>query len=156
MSNKNSKPIPTHLKHTPIFIVDGYCAIDGEYKNNTDVVGLSVGKAQWADYFIPSVKVWRFLENKNGTGRWSRQSEETTITRALDMATFILKVYNNLVNGAPLGTFDGPNVHGDKIEIVQTEQRELVQELKNYFSENHEDIESHIKILKATLDNYKL
>lgn len=155
MSGKLARTVPKYLKHKPIYIVNGYRPIDGEYKNDTDVVGLSVGKAQWSEDFVPSVKIWRYVEGEEGTGRWSRQSEETTITRALDMATLILKVYNSLQNGAPLGTFDGPNVHG-KIEIEETEQRELIQELKEYFSEHHEDIESHVKILKETLDSCRI
>ena len=156
MSNNNVRTVPKHLKHKPIYIVNGYRLIDGEYKNDTDVVGLSVGKAQWSDTFVPSVKVWRYVGDNQDTGRWSRQSEETTITRALDMATLILKVYNCLQSGEPLGKFDGPNVYGEKIEIEQTEQRELIQALKDYFSAHHADIDSHINILKQTLDSYKM
>ncbi|GEM_PF-2887296 len=54
--------VPTHLKHKPIFVLDDdYKSIDGNYKNDSDVVGLSLGKAQWTDKneFVPSVKVWR-------------------------------------------------------------------------------------------------
>lgn len=157
MSDKvKGDKVPMNCKHKPIYYVNGYSPIDGKYKNKTDVVGLSLGKAQWTDEFVPSVKVWRYKKgNEDTKGRWSRQSEETTVTRALDMATLVIKVYNSIVNGAPLDPFDGPNMHGT-MEIEQTDQQELIQALKDYFKDHSKDIDSHIKILKTTLDNCKL
>ena len=157
MNNKTKgNSVPMNCKHKPIYYVNGYSPIDGEYKNNTDVVGLSLGKAQWSEEFVPSVKVWRYKNGEGDSkGRWSRQSEETTVTRALDMAALFLKVYNNMVNGVSLETFEGPSVRG-KIEIEMTDQYELLKTLKEYFIEHRDDIDSHIKILKETLNNCKL
>lgn len=49
MSDNRIEKIPTHLKHKPIYGIENYSEIDGQYKNNTDAVGLSLGKAQWSD-----------------------------------------------------------------------------------------------------------
>lgn len=50
--------IPDNLKHKPIYVIENYAAIDGHYKNDTDVKGISVGRAQWCtNEFVPSVKV---------------------------------------------------------------------------------------------------
>lgn len=93
MSDNKPKEIPTNLTHKPIYAINDYEKIDGNYKTNTDVVGISIGKAQWDENnFVPAVKVWRY---KN---RWSRQSEETTVTRALDMATLVVNVLNKSYN----------------------------------------------------------
>lgn len=85
--NNRNNTIPNHLSHKPIYTLLGYHAIDGEYKNNTDVIGLSLGHAQWDKRgFTPSVKVWRRIKDKNAKYLISRQSEETILTRALDLA----------------------------------------------------------------------
>lgn len=153
---ENKRQVPLHLSHKPIYYINGYKPIDGEYKNNTDVVGLSLGKAQWSEEFIPSLKVWRYkYGDGDSKGRWSRQSEEVTVTRALDMATLFLKVYNSIVNGMLLETFDGPNVYG-KVNIEHTEQHELIKALQDYFTKHQEDIDSHIKLLKDTLNKSKI
>lgn len=92
--------IPGWLKHKPIYAIKRYEQVDGFYKNDTDVIGLSLGKAQWCDNdFVPSVKVWRDVKVK-GTNRYkiSRQSEETTLTRALDLAMLVVRVYDGFVN----------------------------------------------------------
>lgn len=39
--------IPHWLKHKPIYAIKSYEQADGFYKNDTDVIGLSLGKAQW-------------------------------------------------------------------------------------------------------------
>ena len=148
-----SRQIPNHLKHKPIYVLENYSAIDGHYKNNTDAAGLSLGKAQWkADEFIPSVKVWRKKDN-----RWSRQSEETTLTRALDLATLIIKVLNSLSKNKSIETVY--TVFGD-ISVLEVENNTLLkQELIEYLTadnkKNLKDIEAHIDLLMDAISEYK-
>lgn len=141
--------VPTHLKHKPIFVLDDdYESIDGNYKNDSDVVGLSLGKAQWTDKneFVPSVKVWR---RKNG--RWSRQSEETTLTRALDLATMVIKIVDSLENNRniePIRTLHG------SLKIKEVANAKC---LKEYLKQqdNINDIKAHIDLLYDALRVYK-
>ena len=79
--------IPTHLKHKPIIAVENYNRIDGPYDpEKTDAKGLSVGIAQWNTVGLThlSAKVWR-----NTGEKWSRQSEELPLHRAIDLATLV-------------------------------------------------------------------
>ena len=80
--------IPTHLKHKPVICLEGYDRIDGKYAHNTDARGLSLGLAQWNDRgkVDVSAKIWRHSGEK-----WSRQSEEMPMHRALDLAIMICK-----------------------------------------------------------------
>lgn len=145
--------IPNHLKHKPIYVLENYSPTDGHYKNDTDVVGLSLGKAQWRDNeFIPSVKVWRKKNN-----RWSRQSEETTLTRALDLATLVIKVLDSLENNKeiePIHTIFGNSC------ILEAENNLLLkQELIEYLTADNKmnlnDIKAHIEILQDTISKYR-
>ena len=142
--------IPDNLKHKPIYVIEDYANIDGQYKGeeNTDVKGLSIGKAQWdSKEFVPSVKVWR---KRN---RWSRQSEETTLTRVLDMATFTIKVLDKYYNEQDIESID--TVFGS-VEI-QERNEELEKELKEYLQkeQNKKDLNTHIDILYQALNRYK-
>lgn len=149
---KKSK-IPTKLKHKPIYVLDDdYESIDGNYKNDTDVVGLSLGKAQWTgdNEFVPSVKVWRRKNN-----RWSPQSEETTLTRALDLATLVIKIVDSLENNKDIEPIRG--LHGSlKIKEV-TNNNHLKECLKEYLKQqdNIDDIKAHIDVLYDALKLYK-
>lgn len=146
MSDNRIEKIPTHLKHKPIYGIENYSKIDGQYKNKTDVVGLSLGKAQWSDAdFVPAVKVWR-----RPNGRWSRQSEETTLTRALDMAMLVIKVLDNHYNGAD---FDIMTLGDCNLEVKKFDYEEI--ELNNYLDVNRSDIQAHIKLLKEAIQAYK-
>lgn len=80
--------IPVTLKHKPVIISDNYGNIDGRYAENTDAQGLSAGLAQWNDRgrLDISAKVWRYTGEK-----WSRQSEELPMHRALDLTIFICR-----------------------------------------------------------------
>ncbi|MGI6730502.1 MAG: DUF6530 family protein [Anaerovoracaceae bacterium] len=80
--------IPTTLKHKPVIVAENYGNIDGRNAYKTDVQGLSLGLAQWNDRgkVDVSAKVWRHTGEK-----WSRQSEEMPLHRALDLAIFICK-----------------------------------------------------------------
>lgn len=80
--------IPTELKHKPVIVSEDYDKIDGNYANNSDAKGLSLGLAQWNDRgnLEISAKVWRHTGEK-----WSRQSEEMPLHRVLDLAILIVK-----------------------------------------------------------------
>jgi hypothetical protein len=78
--------IPTTLKHKPVLDVLDYAKIDGRFAPNSDAQGLSLGLAQWNDRgrVDVSAKVWRHTGEK-----WSRQSEELPLHRALDLAILV-------------------------------------------------------------------
>ncbi len=81
--------IPTNLKHKPVIIVPNYEQVDGKQANESDAKGLSIGLAQWNDRGTveASAKVWRYT----GGEKWSRQSEELPLTRALDLAILVCR-----------------------------------------------------------------
>ncbi|MBO5837105.1 MAG: hypothetical protein J6Q92_04350 [Oscillospiraceae bacterium] len=144
---KKTKLIPTYLSHKPIYAINGYAAVDGYYKNDTDAVGISVGKAQWDNKkVVPSVKVWRY------DNRWSRQSEETTLTRALDMAMLVIKVLDKHYHGKDLEAIN--SIYG----VLKVDEMECDPAIKAEFGAfldaNKEDIDAHIRILHTTLESY--
>lgn len=149
--------IPTWLKHKPIYAVKRYDKIDGFYKGESDVIGLSLGRAQWSgNNFVPSVKVWRDVENEeNHRYKISRQSEETTLTRALDLATLVINVYDAYANKKPINQQFIETVFGNVI-IETVGSKELLEQLKGFLSnENLLDIKAHIEILKKSIENVK-
>ncbi len=75
---------PTHLKHKPIVSTVQYENNDGKHAGNTDAKALSIGEAQYESGEI-SAKIWR----NTGT-KWSRQSEEMPLHRALDLSILII------------------------------------------------------------------
>ena len=80
--------IPTTLKHKPVIVSENYENIDGRKAYKSDAKGLSLGLAQWNDRgkLDISAKIWRY------TGQmWSRQSEEMSMHRALDLSILICR-----------------------------------------------------------------
>ena len=154
MRKVKQNEVPKHCKHKPIFVVNDYEKIDGKYKNNSDVIGLSIGKAQWrSDGFEPSVKVWRDEKQSDGSYRISRQSEETTLTRALDMASLILKVYHNYILGkGEKMFFIEKNVFGS-IELEEYDEN-LKKQFISYINDNKKEIEEHINLLLETVKDF--
>ncbi len=75
---------PKHLSHKPIISVNDYDKIDAQYRKNTDIRALSIGKAQYDEDEI-SLKIWRHTGEK-----WSRQSEELPIHRNIDLNILLL------------------------------------------------------------------
>lgn len=88
--------VPTHLKHSPLLVVENYEDFDGPYKYKSDAKGLSIGIAQWngAGETDLSAKVWRYTG-----GKWSRQSEELPLHRVFDLATLICTAMDYSDNG---------------------------------------------------------
>lgn len=144
---------PTHLKHKPVYEIDDYDKIDGGYKNSTDVHALSLGCAQWDDTkSVPSVKVWR-----KPNGKWSRQSEETTLTRALDMATLVIKVLDHYYHNKALGTIKSTPFGSVAVNDSSYLSRGKYEaKIRNFVSNpvNQEDINTHLLLLKEALDSY--
>lgn len=75
-------PLPTDLEHQPLRAVP-YVSHDGKWAGDTDAQYLSLGRAQWGAQDL-SAKVFRHVET-----RWSRQSEELPVHRAIDLTMFI-------------------------------------------------------------------
>lgn len=101
---------PLKLKHRPMWLLSGYDAHDGHHAGNSDCKFLSVGWAQYGDQAV-TVKALRHTGD-----RWSRQSEELPLHRALHLAAFaILAMAKAEVDGAdeqhgltiPAGTLPG-------------------------------------------------
>lgn len=80
--------IPTTLKHKPVIVSENYENVDGHYAYSSDAKGLSLGLAQWNDrgQVDISAKIWRYTGQK-----WSRQSEELPLHRAIDLAILICR-----------------------------------------------------------------
>lgn len=75
--------LPNRLKHKPVALLP-YEAHDGPYIGDTDCRYLSVGWAQY-DPRTLSAKALRYTN-----GRWSRQSEELPLHRAIDLTVLIV------------------------------------------------------------------
>lgn len=134
---------PTHLKHKPIIAVNDYDKIDAIYANDTDVCALSIGQAQYDTDEI-SVKIWRHTGE-----RWSRQSEEMPIHRALDLSILTIAAFLT-------DTESKYSLSSLREEII-TEHR--VTEIKDYYKRNKSMIRPRLeelhKILNMFLDNEK-
>ena len=145
--------VPLNLKHKPVYAIqDDYRKIDGVYKNDTDVEGISIGRAQWANTgdFIASAKVWR---RKND--RWSRQSEETTLTRALDLAALVIKVAGAVEhdkNPEPIITLQG-TISIDDVCPSAGIKNELIKYFRR--TDVRSDIKAHIDLLSDAIEEYK-
>lgn len=137
--------IPINLSHKPIYAIEGYSIVDGEYKNKSDVQGFSIGKAQWVrdDQFSPSIKIWRHDGNQ-----WSPQSEETTLTRAIDATTLIVHILNNIIY----------NTDDTKIllenEIFNIYKKASDEKFVEYVQKNKRMIVNHLRSLKKEIDTF--
>ncbi len=150
--------IPTCLKHKPIYVINRKEQVNKFYENDADVIGLSLGDAQWEkDSFQPSVKVWRDMKIK-GTNNYkiSRQSEETTLTRAIDLAMLVVRIYDCYANNRSIESQVIDTIFGEiKIETIGT--FDMLQNMKKYFDDkNLSYIKEHIKILKDIINEINL
>lgn len=81
--------VPINLTHKPVIVSEDYDLVDGRYANDSDAKALSIGIATWKDDKSDktvSAKIWRNTQDK-----WSRQSEEMPLHRALDLAILICR-----------------------------------------------------------------
>lgn len=103
-------PNPRILKHRPVVLMP-YETNDGPYAGNTDCKFLSIGWAQYDPHSL-SVKTMRHTgETDDGRpGRWSRQSEELPLHRAIDATLLIAESLNGVSRRGevtlPPGTFE--------------------------------------------------
>ena len=127
---------PKNLSHLPIISVNDYDKIDAFDANQTDVMALSIGKAQYSRDQI-SLKVWRH----NGQ-KWSRQSEELPIHRNLDLSILFLAALSTDISA------NYPKSILREIIDIPTD----VQEIKDYYERNKQFIEPRLKELKQLLN----
>ena len=126
---------PNHLNHKPIIAVNNYDKIDAIYANDSDVRALSIGQAQYDKDEI-SVKVWRHTGNK-----WSRQSEELPIHRALDLSILtIASILTDIKSNYPLTSL--------REEIVNEDR---VSEISDYYERNKNMLKPRLEELSKIL-----
>jgi hypothetical protein len=133
---------PTHLKHKPIVTSIDYDQIDGQFANNSDAKALSIGIAQWENNSNDiSAKVFRFNDD---TQRWSPQSEELPLHRALDLS--ILAIGAIMVsNGNPVSVTDLNELVVDNGHIDR---------IREYYIANRTFLRRRIMELRRTIDTY--
>ena len=129
---------PEHLNHKPIIAVNDYDKIDAIYANDTDVRALSIGQAQY-DKEELSVKIWRHTGEK-----WSRQSEEMPLHRALDLSILsIAAILTDTKAKYPLTSL--------REEIVLEDR---VDEIKDYYKHNEKMLRPRLEELRKILNTF--
>lgn len=119
--------VPTHLKHEPVFGLEGYNKMDGIYAGRgSDAPCLSIGIAQWNQRGSQdiSAKVWRNSgseANDYKDGSWSRMSEELPLHRNIDLTIFICEVMDMLKNGQSSRPITIQHQTADIRKIAETE-----------------------------------
>ncbi|SRR6056297_47212 len=152
--------IPTTLKHKPVIISENYENVDGRKAYDSDAKGLSLGLAQWNDRgkVDISAKVWRYTGEK-----WSRQSEEMPLHRALDLAILICRSklhfreayrYDKLYDeNNPV--IDRVGLQGDAMTVsICTENEKIDEDIKLFrqaLSEDDEILAERMKTLSGIL-----
>lgn len=132
--------IPTTLKHKPVIVVENYEQVDGRYAYKSDAKGISLGLAQWNDRgkLDISAKVWRHTGEK-----WSRQSEELPLHRALDLAILICRTrlyFSQAYRYEKLYDPDNPGIdriglQGDAMTVTVCSDNEKIDEDIQLFRE---------------------
>jgi len=152
--------IPTNLKHKPVIISEDYDKIDGRLSENTDAKGLTLGLAQWNERgkVDISAKIWRYTGEK-----WSRQSEEMPLHRALDMAILICRtklyfseLYKNQEKDFPdYPKIDRIGLQGGALNVAVCTDNEFIKEDIKLFDEClHKDDEllsERLRVLSSLL-----
>jgi len=152
--------IPTTLKHKPVIISENYENVDGRKAYDSDAKGLSLGLAQWNDRgkVDISAKVWRHTGEK-----WSRQSEEMPLHRALDLAILICRSklhfreayrYDKLYDeNNPV--IDRVGLQGDAMTVsICTDNEKIDEDIKLFrqaLSEDDEILAERMKTLSGIL-----
>jgi len=152
--------IPTTLKHKPVIVSENYENVDGRNAYDSDAKGLSLGLAQWNDRgkVDISAKVWRHTGEK-----WSRQSEEMPLHRALDLAILICRSklhfreayrYDKLYDeNNPV--IDRVGLQGDAMTVsICTDNEKIDEDIKLFrqaLSEDDEILAERMKTLSGIL-----
>jgi hypothetical protein len=152
--------IPTTLKHKPVIVSEDYENVDGRKAYDSDAKGLSLGLAQWNDRgkVDISAKVWRHTGEK-----WSRQSEEMPLHRALDLAILICRSklhfkeayrYEKLYD-TENPTIDRIGLQGDAMNVaICTDNEKINEDIKIFnqaLSDDDEILAERLKILGGVL-----
>ena len=151
--------IPTTLKHKPVIVAEDYENIDGR-QNHADAKGLSLGLAQWNDRgkVEVSAKVWRYTGEK-----WSRQSEELPVHRALDLAILICRAKQYMMEAYQYPKMYDENkpqidrigLQGDAMTISVCTDNEMIDEdiklFADAFSRDDELISERLHLLANLL-----
>lgn len=119
-----SNDLPQNLAHKPVYALP-YEHFDGFYGKGTDARFISIGLAQYNPYEV-SLKIFRHTGEK-----WTRQSEELPLHRAIDAVTFLAKALYDSDNG-------NLEVHSETLEnqtedIMITRENRTPDELASYF-----------------------
>ena len=119
--------VPTHLKHTPIVVVD-YLNTDMSLGYG-DTHYLSIGYAQWNSNEISAKTI------RHSGDRWSRQSEEIPLLRLLDLAILEIAV-----------------IKGKACSLNQTiVDKSIHQNLMNYINNHQALIDQRLNEIKKLL-----
>ncbi len=152
--------IPTNLKHKPVIVSEDYENVDGRKAYDSDAKGLSLGLAQWNDRgkVEISAKVWRHTGEK-----WSRQSEEMPLHRALDLAILICRSklhfkeayrYEKLYD-TENPTIDRIGLQGDAMNVaICTDNEKINEDIKLFnqaLSDDDEILAERMKTLSGVL-----
>lgn len=132
--------IPVTLKHKPVIVAENYENVDGRSAYNSEAKGLSLGLAQWNDRgrVDISAKVWRYTGEK-----WSRQSEELPLHRALDLAILICRAKLHFQDAYRLPKLYNPEapvldrigLQGDAMTVAVCTDNEKIEEDLRLFSQ---------------------
>ena len=125
--------IPTFLKHKPVIAVENYEDVDGRLAYGSDAKGLSLGLAQWNDRgkVDISAKIWRHTGEK-----WSRQSEEIPLHRAIDVAILICRAIQHFREAYRYEKLYDPQnpvidrigLQGDAMTVAVCEENPMIEE----------------------------
>lgn len=134
-------------KHKPVLVTKSYPTVDGMYANNTDVVDLDIGLAQWDNDEV-SAKVWRTTREKK---KFSRQSEDIPLHRILDLTLLLLEALENSEKISN-GTFAREEMRISENESVEVELCENESEKEE--KDEKERLKKFVRILTATKNEY--
>lgn len=157
--------IPTELKHKPVIISEEYDKVDGRLAFQTDTKGLSLGLAQWNERgkLDISAKIWRHTGEK-----WSRQSEEMPLHRALDLAILICRsklvfkerYFKNEKDYPQYPLLDRIGVQGGAMNVSVCIENEHIEEDIELFDkclrEDDEIISERLKVLGSILKELEI
>ena len=122
-------PYPDNAKHKAVFALP-YEEFDGPYAGKSDCKYLTVGWAQY-DPGMVSVKTLR-----HSGERWSRQSEELPVHRAVDAVLLLAYcVFKSSEQGVtlPAGTFEGQK---EPLTLSPKEHQSLVRFLRTLLTDD--------------------
>lgn len=143
-------------KHKPVLVTKSYPTVDGMYANNTDVVDLDIGLAQWDNDEV-SAKIWRAICKKISEKPemkrrvFSRQSEDIPLHRILDLTLLLLEALENSEKISN-GTFAREEMRISENESVEVELCENESEKEE--KDEKERLKKFVRILTATKNEY--